>query len=162
MHEGALKALKYLLEGLIEALPAERGISRLESQIQPLIEALDKLLPFLIPSQMHDFLDIIGALVIKLTEKAEELGNLSQITLHTLRLIKLTLKSETISKKDNISKQSVEILQNLLKLCTYEQSRTNHIQKNTDFISCFLQILVEIEESAIEHWHPLDENVIYK
>ncbi|CAG9313031.1 unnamed protein product [Blepharisma stoltei] len=158
MHEGALKALKNLLEGVIEALPPDRGLSRLSRHIDPLIDSLQRLLPFIVPSQIQDFLEVLDTLVTNLSEKIQELGNVSELTNHIETLIKMILKAESMSRKEPNDKLGNKILSSIINITAYEETRTKSIGSQSNFLAAFTNILKQLENSNMEYWHPLDQN----
>lgn len=137
--------MKFLLEGVCEALPPGLGISRISKILKSMISSLEKVLSTLGPSQYIYIIEILEFILV-LENRAEELGDLSEIALYADNILHLCLRAEAFSNSD-ISVKSSKVIQSVFSIA----------QENSQL---FFEILVEIAEDTVEKWHNYDENVI--
>ena len=97
--EGGLKVLKFLLEGVSEALPPGRGLSRLSKQLSPLIKSLEKVLHSLGPSQCFYLIEILEFVII-LENRAEELEDLRELSRFSVNIVRLCIQAEAFGNSD--------------------------------------------------------------
>lgn len=130
--------------GVTEALPPEKGISRISKHIQPLIKTLNKVVKEIGPAQSYLVSEAMEFLIL-LEKREEELGDLSEIKSFDVDFVDICLQSEGFGSADK-KYLTDEVIEAVFK-----------ISKRPTGI--FLQIFEELAEDRVEKWHSFDENV---
>jgi len=158
--EGAVVALRFLIQGAVEASPPGQGISRVASKFQDLLEALEQFLPLVNSGNVLQVLEVIASVVEGASERCEELEDLSLVYQEAFRLTKLILKAEALGMGGaEASKRSEALITSLVNVLKWEENKKT--EPANQFSWCMQELVQELENTNVENWHSYDENVSF-
>jgi hypothetical protein len=151
---GAYSTLALLLDGLVEALPYEKGLSRLEAYLPEILETLKSQAVYMDLPIAQLVTDILEVLTTKLKARRDELGSLQALeSLVPLILeIALTTQGILLAEKTDRAQVSASFAVLLLDL--------SDIVGGIRYAEAYEELLRQLTDSSVETWSSYEIKVV--
>mmetsp|Transcript_10694 Transcript_10694/g.20811 ORF Transcript_10694/g.20811 Transcript_10694/m.20811 type:complete len:433 (-) Transcript_10694:7-1305(-) len=145
-QQGAYKVLALLLDGLVEALPYEQGLLRLEPHLPEILETLISQMKGVDLQEANEVVNILETLTTKLKARKEDLVDYSALQPLVPQLLELILSAEgfLLSEKTNeveVKEAFTRVLADMI-----------DIVGEWTYTSAYENLVTQLSESAVESW----------
>lgn len=153
---GAFRVFALILQGLVESLPYEQNLSRLEPYLPEILETFKAQGSYIDEEIAIELTDILETLTTKLKARKDELGDLAALRPLTSLLLEVALTTEgmlLLGKPEAVkaTERFSAILHDLSDQVGVEV-----------YSAAYLALLQELSESAVETWSIYELKVLSK
>jgi hypothetical protein len=160
--------LRNLLAGLVEALPSGQGTGRLDPVLEQLLEALHSGLSFYDSGAVQELGKLLHDLVRTIETRKQDLKDVSALCRLSGLLVSTMVETEAAlrphgrpEEQDVMAQMNAETINALISIINFEEVNQGLFNQATGFHAAVGGLLVHIQQSAVESWHFLSEEVTY-